>query len=130
MRSGLKTIGVVLLAFAAGCGSDPRPPDPAAAVRGAATAFVDALRDGRWMEACDRMTRAARAAVAEGGGSCTRALRAGGALPADALDTVARQVAGAPVRISGTAARIGPLGDLPEPLRFKRRGGDWLLADS
>jgi hypothetical protein len=120
---------VLLLPLAAaGCGGDPQPPDPAAAVRGAATAFVDALRGGRWTEACDRMTAAAQAAVAEDGGSCAGALRGGSALPRDALDTVARQLPGARVRISDARATIGPLGDLPEPLRFERRAGHWLLA--
>ena len=128
MRLGLARIGVVLLAFSAGCGGDERPPDPADAVRAAATAYVDALREGRWAEACDRMTRAARAAVAEGGGSCAGALRGGGALPRELLDTVARQLAGAPVRISDARATLGPVGDLPEPLRFERRDGRWLLA--
>jgi hypothetical protein len=121
-------IGVVLLALSAGCGDDEPPPDPVDAVRAAATGYVDALRGERWAEACDRMTRAARAAVAEGGGSCAAALRAGGSLPRELLDTVARQLAGAPVRISETGATLGPVGDLPEPLRFERRDGRWLLG--
>jgi hypothetical protein len=117
-----------LLALVAGCGGDQKPPDPDDAVRAAATAYVDALRGGRWAEACGRMSGAARAAVAEAGGSCAGALRGGGALPRATLDTVARQLAGAPVRISKAGAALGPVGDLPEPLRFERRGGRWLLA--
>jgi len=113
---------------AVGCGGEERPPDPADEVRAAATAYVDSLRGERWAEACDRMTPAARAAVAEGRPSCRRALGGGGSLPQEALDTVARQLAGAPVRISGTTAVLGPVGDLPEPLRFERTARRWLLA--
>jgi hypothetical protein len=119
---------VVLGGLAAGCGDDERPPDPADAVRAAASAYLDALRGARWAEACDRMSPAARAAVAEGGGSCAGVLGGGGALPRDTLDSVARQLAGAPVRVSGARATLGPVGDLPEPLRFARRDGRWLLA--
>jgi hypothetical protein len=119
---------VVMLVLSAGCGADERPPDPANAVRAAATAYVDALRGQRWGEACDRMTRAARAAVADAGGSCAAALRDGGALPRETLDSVARQLPGAPVRISATRATLGPVGDLPDRLRFERRSGRWLLA--
>jgi hypothetical protein len=128
VRWGLLSIGVVLLMLAAGCGDDDRAPDPADAVRAAATAYVDALRGERWAVACDRMTPAGREAVAEGGGSCAAALRAGGALPPEVLDTVARQLAGAPVRISDAGATLGPVGDLPGPLHFVRRGRRWLLA--
>ena len=119
---------LAVAALGAGCGGGDPPPDPAAAVRTAATAFVDALRAERWDEACARMTAAARAAVAEERGACARALRAGAALPRADLDTVARQLAGAPVRFAGATARLGPLGDLPEPLRFARRDGRWLVA--
>jgi hypothetical protein len=69
------------------------------------------------------MTPAGREAVAEGGRSCAAALRAGGALPPEVLDTVARQLAGAQVRISDAGATLGPVGDLPGPLHFVRRGG-------
>ena len=117
-----------MLSLAVGCGGDERPPDPADAVRAAATAYVDALRGARWAEACDRMTRAARAAVAEGGDSCAGALGAGGALPRELLDSVARQLPGAPVRFSRSEATLGPVGDLPQPLSFERRDGRWLLA--
>jgi hypothetical protein len=43
-------MGVVLLMLAAGCGDGERAPDPADAVRAAATEYVDALRAsaGRW----------------------------------------------------------------------------------
>ena len=74
------------------------------------------------------MTAAARAAVAEDGGSCAGALGAGAALSRATLDTIARQVAGAPVRLSRASAMLGPLGDLPEPLRLKRSEGRWLVA--
>ena len=74
------------------------------------------------------MTPAAQAAVADGRGSCRRMLEAGGALPREALDTVARQLAGAPIRISGQTAVLSPVGDLPEPLRFEREAGRWLLV--
>jgi hypothetical protein len=118
----------LLLTLVAGCGGDPQPPAPETAVRAAAAAYVDALRDGRWADACGRMTVAARAAVAAGERSCAAALGAGGALPRETLDTVARLLDGAPVRITGARAALGPIGDLPEPLRFARRDGRWLLA--
>ena len=118
----------LLLALLAGCGGDPPAPTPESAVRAAARVYVDALRDGRWADACGRMTAAARAAVAESGASCAGALAAGGALPRATLDTVARQLDGAPVRITADRAALGPIGDLPEPLRFARRDGRWLLA--
>jgi hypothetical protein len=117
---------VLPLLLIAGCGGDPEPPAPEDAVRAAATGYVDALRDGRWADACGRMTAAGRAAVAEGRRGCERALR-DVTLPRDALDTVARQVAGAPVRLSGARATLGPVGDLPEPLRFARDGDRWLV---
>jgi hypothetical protein len=123
--------GVVALALAAGCGGDEPAPDPADAVRGAAAAYIDALRGERWADACGRMTAAGRAAVAEGAdgaATCAAALAAGGALPRETLDTVTRQLAGAPVRISGRTARLGPVGDLPYLLRFERRAGRWLVA--
>jgi hypothetical protein len=119
---------LVVQALATGCGGDDAPPDPADAVRAAATAFVDSLRGERWEDACARMTNAARAAVAEEGGACARALRAGAALPPEDLDTVARQLAGAPVRVTGAEATLGPVGDLPEPLRFERAEDRWLIA--
>jgi hypothetical protein len=117
-----------MLTLVAGCGGDERAPDPADGVRAAATAYVDALRGERWAVACDRMTPAGREAVAEGGGSCVAALRAGGALPPEVLGVVSRQLAGAQVRISDAGATLGPVGDLPEPMRFVRRDGRWLVA--
>jgi hypothetical protein len=119
----------VALAALTGCGGDDvGEDDPAEAVRGAAAGFVDALRGERWEEACERMTTAARAAVGDRPAACAEAPRAGAALPRDDLDTVARQLAGAHVRISGARARLGPVGDLPVPLRFRREDGRWLLA--
>jgi hypothetical protein len=41
---------------------------------------------------------------------------------------VARRLPGADVRVGGGRARLGPVGDLPDPLRFERRDGRWLLA--
>jgi hypothetical protein len=128
VRRLIAVLGLGLLVLLVGCGGEERPPDPADEVRAAAAAYVDSLRGERWAEACDRMTPAARAAVAEGSRSCRRALAAGGSLPREALDTVARQLAGAPVRISAAAAVLGPVGDLPGPLRFERAAQRWLLA--
>jgi hypothetical protein len=128
VRRRLAVAGLGLLILAIGCAGEQRPPEPADEVRAAATAYVDSLRAGHWADACDRMTAAARAAVADGRRSCPRQLRGGGALPRDVLDTVARQLAGAPVRISHETAVLGPVADLPEPLRFKRVAGRWLVA--
>jgi hypothetical protein len=115
--------------LAAGCGGGDEPvPDPGEAVRAAAAAFVDSLRAGRWEEACDRMSVEARMAVADERRDCARALRGGAALPDEELDTVARQLAGAPVRIAGGKATLGPVGDLPEPLRFERDADRWVIA--
>jgi hypothetical protein len=119
---------LALQALVAGCGGDDPPPDPADAVRAAATAFVGALREERWDAACAAMTAAARTAVADDAGACAAALRDGAALPREDLDTVARQLAGAPVRIEGGRATLGPVGDLPEPLRLERRRERWLVA--
>jgi hypothetical protein len=128
VRRDLAAVGLGLLILATGCDGEERRPEPADAVRAAATAYVDSLRAERWAEACDRMTAGARAAVADGRRSCPGSLRAGGALPREVLDMVARQLAGAPVRISGRTAALGPVGDLPGPLRFKREAGRWLVA--
>jgi hypothetical protein len=97
-------------------------------VRAAARSYVDALRQRDWDQACARMTPRARAAVAEGAGSCARALAHSGALPRATLDTVARQLSGAGVRVTGARASLGPVADLPDPLRFERRNGRWLVA--
>jgi hypothetical protein len=119
---------LALLALVAGCGGGERAPEPAEAVRAAASAFVDSLRGKRWEEACDRMTASARTAVADEHGTCATALRGGAALPREDLDTAARQLAGAPVRVAGMKAVLGPVGDLPEPLRFELQGDRWLFA--
>jgi hypothetical protein len=128
MRRVVAVLGSGVLLLVAGCGGDEPPPDPADEVRAAAAAYVDSLRGERWAEACDRMTPAARTAVAEGRRSCRHALAAGGSVPREALDTVARQLPGAPVRISAADAVLGPVGDLPGPLRFERTARRWLLA--
>lgn len=128
---GMRLRSVPLLAACAAlvaCGGDDPPPDPAAGVRAAAVAYVDALRAGRWEDACARMTAGARAAVAEGERSCASALAAGGALPGDVLGTVARLLPGAAVAVDGDRATVGPVGDLPAPLRLARRDGQWLVA--
>lgn len=119
-----------LLACAAlaACGGDPPPPDPADDVRAAAVAYVGALRAQRWEDACARMTAGARATIAEGGGSCAGALAAGGALPADVLGTVARLLPGAAVEVEAGRATVGPVGDVPAPLRLVQRDGRWLVA--
>lgn len=128
MRSAPCLVVACLSALAAGCGGDDAPPDPAEAVRQAATEYIAALRGERWSEACDAMTGAAQATVAEAADACTAALAAGAALPRETLDTVARQLAGAPVRIADGGAELGPTADLTEPLRFERRDGRWLVA--
>jgi hypothetical protein len=129
MRRLVLMTALAVQVLAAGCGDGDGPsPDPADAVRAAASAFVDSLRAGRWEEACDRMSVEARIVVAEERGDCARALRAGAALPREELDTVARQLAGAPVRIADGSAALGPVGDLPEPLRFERQRERWLIA--
>ena len=129
--SGCGTVRRALILVAgvalAGCGGGEPAPDPADAVRLAASSYVDALREQRWADACAQMTAQARRAVA-GNGACARALAGGAALPPDALGVVARQLPGARVRIDGARAALGPLGDLPEPLRFARRAGEWRVA--
>jgi len=115
-------------AVLAACGGEDPPPDPADAVRRAAEDFVGALRAERWDDACARMTAGARAAVADGRSGCASALARGGALPPDALGTVARLLPGAAVAVDGARARVGPVGDLPAPLRLVRRDGRWLVS--
>ena len=115
---------------AAGCGSDEQAPGPDKAVRRSAGQYLDALIGGRWADACRRMTPDARAVVGEerGGAGCEAALSAGEALPAEVLAGARREIAGAPVRIAGPRAELGPVADLPVPLRFERRDGRWLVA--
>jgi hypothetical protein len=128
MRNALPALACAVCALLVACGDEDPAPSPEDTVRQAATAYVDALRHEHWDEACGLMTPAARAAVAEGARSCPGALRNGRALPRETLDTVARRLPGADVRVSGSRARLGPVGDLPDPLRFERRDGRWLLA--
>jgi hypothetical protein len=122
---------LVTAAAAAGCGGgdEPARPDPAAQVRSSATAYLQALEQRRWGRACTLMTRAARAELAGAdGGSCAQALAGGAALPPDQLGNARRSVPGADVRVAGATASIGPLGELPAPLRLQRVGGRWLVA--
>ena len=124
-----RVLPLLLLAPALpGCGEDESPPDPAADARRAAIAYVTALRERRWDDACARMTAGARAAVADGTAGCVDALAGGAALPADALGTIARLLPGAPVAVDGDRATVGPVADLPGPLRLARRDGGWLVA--
>jgi hypothetical protein len=112
----------------AGCGGDERE-TPADEVRDATAAYLRALQEARWKGACRLMTASARRDVADAAGkSCARALGGGAVLPADELATVGREVAGARVRVRGTAATIGPLGALPQPLRLERMDGRWFIA--
>ena len=124
-----RILPLVLLAFVVpGCGEDALPPDPAAEARGAAIAYVAALRERRWDDACARMTAGARSSVADGAAGCVDALAGGAALPADALGTIARLLPGAPVAVDGDHATVGPVAGLPAPLRLARREGGWLVA--
>ena len=128
MRRRLLLAVLVLPGLAAGCGGDDPPPDPADAVRETAAAFVGALRAERWADACRLMTVAARTAIAGERGRCPQAFREGAALPPSELGTIARQLPGAPVRITGVKAALGPVGDTPQPLRLERSDGRWLIA--
>lgn len=126
-RSPLRWAPAFACALVAGCGDDPRPPDPAAAVRRAAADYLAAVRDGRWEDACARMTASARAAVGETGGACADALARGDALPDEVLGRAVRQLPGAKVAMTGSRATVGPVGALPAPLRLTRAGGHWLI---
>jgi hypothetical protein len=114
----------------AGCGGDSDRDTRTDAVRDAALAYVQALKDGRWGRACRLMTDAARRELVGDAASesCAGALEGGGALPEDQLASAGREVAGARVRIRGTGATIGPLGAFPQPLRLERVAGRWLVA--
>jgi hypothetical protein len=129
-NAALATAAALALAWAGGCGGDdPPPPGPEDGVRRAAAAYVEALQRGRWDDACARMTPAARRTVgSDAGASCPEALGDDGALPAERLGMVRRQLAGAAVRVRGGRATLGPVADLPEPLRFERRDTRWLVA--
>ena len=89
-------------------------------------AYVDALRaralGGRVRPDDGRRPGGGRRARRTG---CAGALASGGALPRDALGTVARLLPGAPVAVDGRRATVGPVGDLPAPLRLVRRDGRW-----
>jgi len=112
-----------------GCGGDSADRGtPEDGVRDATSAYLAALEHGRWVRACGLMTRAARAEVAHAADSCAGALSSGVALPREELASASREVAGAPVRVRGATATIGPLGSLPQPLRLRRVDGRWLVA--
>jgi len=128
-RMGPRSVPLLAACAAlAACGGDDPPPDPVVGVRAAAVAYVDALRAERWEDACARMTAGARAMVAERGGGCAGALASGGALPDDVLGMVARLLPGAAVAVDGDRATVGPVGDLPAPLRLVQRDGRWFVA--
>jgi hypothetical protein len=127
MRRRAALLLLPLCALGAGCGDDADAPDPQTEVRRAVVEYVAALRERRWEDACARMTAGARAAVADPPATCPDALRGGAALPDDVLGTVARQLPGAAVAVSGARATLGPVGDLPQPLRLVRRGRSWLI---
>jgi hypothetical protein len=75
------------------------------------------------------MTPAARRDLADAAGApCARALAAGGADGSEELASARREIPGADVRITGTAASIGPLGTAQQSLRLRRVGGRWLVA--
>jgi hypothetical protein len=96
-------------------------------VRSAVRAYIGALSARDWSRACGLMTPAARRDLADAAGaSCPRAL-ADGAAPEE-LASAQREVAGALVRIRGTAATLGPLGTAQQPVRLEKVGGRWLVA--
>ena len=130
-RAARRPLVAVILAAAAlaACGDDREPPGPADDVRSAASAYVRALERAQWGRACRMMTASARADLRDAAGApCMRALAGGAALPRSELAAAGREVAGAPVRIRRRTATIGPLGDLPRPLRLERMGDRWLIA--
>jgi hypothetical protein len=126
----LPVVGLLAALALAGCGSGDRERETSTdQVREAASAYLRALQDAQWARACRLMTASARRDIEdEGGASCARALAGGAALPADELAAAGREVAGAQVRVRGTAATIGPLGALPQPLRLERMADRWLVA--
>jgi hypothetical protein len=126
----LPVVGLlVALALAACGGGDRKRATPTGQVREAAYAYLRALQQARWTRGCGMMTASARRDIEDAAGvSCARALAGGAALPADQLAAAGREVAGAPVRVRGKAATIGPLGGLPQPLRLERVAGRWLIA--
>jgi hypothetical protein len=132
MRKGSLTVAAAVTGVlaAAGCGGRaPEPSVPEDGVRRAAAAYVEALQRRRWADACARMTPAAQQSVArDAGASCPEGLGRGAALPAEQLAVAHRQLAGARVRVKGGRATLGPVADLPEPLRFEKRDARWLVA--
>jgi hypothetical protein len=111
----------------AGCGGSDRPKaTPADGVRSAVRAYIGALSAQDWSRACGLMTPTARRDLADAAGaSCARAL-ADGAAPEE-LASAQREVAGAGVRIRGTAATLGPLGTAQQAVRLRKVGGRWLV---
>jgi hypothetical protein len=131
VTSRAHVLGVLIALLAvAGCGGDERPrATPQDGVRKAVSGYLGALRARDWARACRSLTPGARRAIEDAAGAtCVRALATGSALAGEELASAAREVAGAAVRISGATATLGPLGDLPEPLRLRRVGGRWLVA--
>jgi hypothetical protein len=99
---------------------------PADGVRTAVRSYLGALSARDWSRACRLMTAEARRGLADAAGvPCARALAAG-ATPEE-LASARREVAGADVRIRGTAATLGPLGTAQQSLRLRRVGGRWLV---
>jgi len=124
----LLAAGLAALVAQAACGGgDDDRPTPADRVRDATSAYLGALQQRRWARACGLITSGARRELEAARGSCAVALRGGATLPSEQLASAGREVAGATVRIRGRTAAIGPLADLPQPLRLERVGGRWLI---
>ena len=123
----LLAVGLAAAVAQAACGGGDEVTTPADRVRDATSAYLGALQQGRWTRACGLMTSGARRELEAARGSCAVALRGGATLPSEQLASAGREVAGATVRIRGRTAAIGPLADLPQPLRLERVTGRWLI---